>query len=326
MGIRKSFSRFLAGSVLSTLCLAGSIQANTIDKTHFLVPGGAGGGWDSTARGIGEAMNRSGILERVSYENMSGGGGGRAIAYLIETAQRQQGTLMVNSTPIVIRSLQKVFPQSFRDLTPVAAVIGDYGILAVRADSDIKTFDDALKQFRENPRKLKIAGGSVAGSMDHLIAAMVFQAAGENPRKVRYIPYDAGGKAMAGLLSGETDLLATGLGEALEMQRSGKIRIIGVTANKRLTSAPNIPTFAEQKGDATFVNWRGVFGPPNLPAEKVEAYASLFEKMYQTPEWKQIRDTNGWVEIFKSGDDFMTYLNEQERDLGILMRQMGFLQ
>ena len=195
MGIRQNFRRLMTGSILATLCVSGVSQAEIINETHFLVPGGAGGGWDSTARGIGEAMNRSGIIEKVSYENMSGGGGGRAIAYLIETAKRQEGTLMVNSTPIVIRSLQKVFPQSFRDLTPVAAVIGDYGVLAVRSDSEIKTFGDALKIFQANSRKLKVAGGSVAGSMDHLIAAMIFQAAGENPRKVRYIPYDAGGKS-----------------------------------------------------------------------------------------------------------------------------------
>ncbi|MGI9279043.1 MAG: tripartite tricarboxylate transporter substrate binding protein [Endozoicomonas sp.] len=270
-------------------------------------------------------MNRSGIIEKVSYENMSGGGGGRAIAYLIETAKRQEGTLMVNSTPIVIRSLQKVFPQSFRDLTPVAAVIGDYGVLAVRSDSEIKTFGDALKIFQANSRKLKVAGGSVAGSMDHLIAAMIFQAAGENPRKVRYIPYDAGGKAMAGLLSGETQLLATGLGEALEMERSGKIRIIGVTADERLPSASHIPTFKEQAVDASFVNWRGVFGPPGLDSAKVTAYGDLIQKMYETEEWQKVRDANGWVEIYKSGNEFMAYLENQEQELGALMKKMGFL-
>ncbi len=97
--------------------------AADLNKIHFLIPGGAGGGWDGTARGVGEALKSSGLVESASYENMSGGGGGKAIAYLIETASKQKNTMMINSTPIVIRSLQGVFPQSFRDLTLVASVM-----------------------------------------------------------------------------------------------------------------------------------------------------------------------------------------------------------
>ena len=66
------------------------------DRVHFLIPGGAGGGWDMTARAVGESLSRSGIIETASYENLSGGGGSRAIAHLIETAPRQTNTLMVN--------------------------------------------------------------------------------------------------------------------------------------------------------------------------------------------------------------------------------------
>jgi len=94
--------------------------APVVDSVHFLIPGGAGGGWDGTARGTGEALTKAGLVGSASYENMSGGGGGKAIGYLIENAASNHGTMMVNSTPIVIRSLTGVFPQSFRDLTLVA--------------------------------------------------------------------------------------------------------------------------------------------------------------------------------------------------------------
>ncbi|MDH3914486.1 MAG: tripartite tricarboxylate transporter substrate-binding protein, partial [Rhodospirillales bacterium] len=172
--------------------LAAPASAADIESVHFLIPGGAGGGWDGTARGTGEALTKAGIVGTASYENMSGGGGGKAIAHLIETAKKQQGTLMVNSTPIVIRSLQKVFPQSFRDLTPVAGVIGDYAALVVNTDSPLQSFGELVTAYKADPKNVSIGGGSVAGGMDHIVAALIMKGAGAKPTVVKYVPYDAG--------------------------------------------------------------------------------------------------------------------------------------
>ena len=302
-----------------------SANAADIDSLHFLIPGGAGGGWDGTARGTGEALTKAGIVGTASYENMSGGGGGKAIAHLIETADKQHGTLMVNSTPIVIRSLQGVFPQSFRDLTLVAGTIGDYGTLVAHANSDIKSFGDLKSAYEANPRQVAIGGGSVAGGMDHLVAAMVMKSAGADPNQVKYIPYDAGGKAMAGLLSGEIGALSTGFSEAAEMARQGQVTILCVTAAERLPDFPETPTCREEGADATFVNWRGFFGAPGLPDDKKQAYIDALTKMYDTDAWEAVRARNGWVEIFNPGDEFETFLVEQESQIGDLMRELGFL-
>ena len=122
---------------------------------------------------------------------------------------------MVNSTPIVIRSLTKVFPQNFRDLTLISGTIGDYAALVVNSGSSLRNFDQLVKAYKKNPSEVAIGGGSVPGGMDHLVAAMAFKAAGADPTKVKYIPFDAGGKAMAALLSGEIDALSTGFSEAV---------------------------------------------------------------------------------------------------------------
>jgi putative tricarboxylic transport membrane protein len=299
--------------------------AADLDSIHFLIPGGAGGGWDGTARGVGEALTKAGIVGTASFENMSGGGGGKAIAHLIETAAKQEGTLMVNSTPIVIRSLQKVFPQSFRDLTPVAGVIGDYAALVVHMDSPLASFADLVTTYKADPRSVALGGGSVAGSMDHLVAAMIMKAAGADPIKVKYVPYDAGGKAMAGLLSGEIKALSTGFGEAIEMAKQDQVRILCVTSGERLEAAPEVPTCKEAGADTQFVNWRGFFGAPGLPDDRKAAYIAALEKMYATPEWEAVRARNGWVNIYNPGDDFVTFLTEQEKVMGDLMRELGFL-
>ncbi|MEL6599110.1 MAG: tripartite tricarboxylate transporter substrate-binding protein [Pseudomonadota bacterium] len=296
-----------------------------VDSIHFLIPGGAGGGWDGTARGTGEALTNAGLVGSASFENMSGGGGGKAIGYLIENADSQHGTLMVNSTPIVIRSLTGVFPHNFRDLTLVAGTIGDYAAMVVGKDSPINSMSDLLAAYKADPRGTAIGGGSVPGGMDHLVAAMVMKSAGEDPTAVKYIPYDAGGKAMAALLSGEIAALSTGFSEAVDLANAGEVKIIGVTADERVAAAADAMTMKEQGIDTTFVNWRGFFAAPGLPADKLAMYQDAISKMYDTPEWEEVRARNGWVNIHNSGGDFATFLEEQEKVIGDLMKELGFL-
>jgi putative tricarboxylic transport membrane protein len=312
--------------ILLALLLAGSASAEfTPEKVHFLIPGGAGGGWDGTARGVGKALVDAGILKHASFENMSGGGGGKALNHLISTARRQQGTLLVNSTPIIIRSLQGVFPQSFRDTTPIAAVIADYAAFVVPTNSKYQSWKAVIADFSKNPASVKIAGGSVKGSMDHLVPAMAIEAAGGDPLKLVYVPYDAGGKAMAGLLSGDTQVLSTGFSEALGLARQGEVRILVVTSEQRLAQAPDVPTLMELGYHVSFTNWRGFFGAPGLPAEKAEGYRAMLAKMYETPEWEKIRTNRGWQNLYKPGDEFVNFLENQEKAIGGMMKKLGFL-
>jgi len=280
-----------------------------IDSIHFVIPGGAGGGWDGTARGTGEALTASGLVGSASYENMSGGGGGKAIGYMIENAESQHGTLMVNSTPIVIRSLTGVFPHNFRDLTLVAGTIGDYAAMVVAADSDLNNMADLLAAYDADPNATAIGGGSVPGGMDHLVA----------------VPYDAGGKAMAALLSGEIKALSTGFSEAVALAQAGEVKIIGVTSDERVAAMDSAMTMKEQGIDTSFVNWRGFFAAPGLPEDKLVMYQDAITKMYDTPEWEEVRSRNGWVNIHNSGDDFLSFLENQEKAIGDLMKKLGFL-
>ena len=324
MGRRVLLSAAVAAITIGApAAFAGGHQV--VDSIHFIIPGGAGGGWDGTARGTGEALTNAGLVGSASYENMSGGGGGKAIAYMIENADSNHGTLMVNSTPIVIRSLTGVFPQSFRDLTLVAGTIGDYAAMVVGKDSPINSMADLVAAYESDPSATAIGGGSVPGGMDHLVAAMTMEAAGKDALDVKYIPYDAGGKAMAALLSGEISALSTGFSEAVDLANAGEVKIIGVTSSERVSAAPDAKTMIEQGIDTTFVNWRGFFGSVGLPAEKLAQYQTALEKMYETPEWEAVRARNGWVNIHNNGDDFRIFLEAQEKVIGDLMKKLGFL-
>ena len=304
------------------LLVGGSALAEDL---HFLVPGGAGGGWDATARGTGMVLRNAGLIDAASFENVSGAGGGKAIGMLIETAEHRSDTLMVNSTPIVVRSITRLFPFSFRDLTPIARVIGDYQVLAVRSDSEILDFGDVLRRFREDPRSVKVAGGSVRGDLDHLVPALALRAAGEDPRKLAYVPYDAGGKALAGFLTGEGDLLSTSLSEALQYSRAGELRLIVVSAPARVPTVPDVPTYAEQGVDFEFINWRGFFAAPGLPDSVADRYSALLSDMLATPEWETLRSRNGWQNFYLDRQEFTRFLDRQERDIRALLVELGFL-
>jgi len=315
----------LASTLVAMGFTAPVFSAEELESIHFLIPGGAGGGWDGTARGTGEALTKTGAIGNASYENMSGGGGGKAIGYLIENADSNHGTLMVNSTPIVIRSLTGVFPHNFRDLTLVAGTIGDYAAVVVGKDSPLNSMADLIAAFDADPAKTAIGGGSVPGGMDHLVAAMVMEAAGKDALAVKYIPYDAGGKAMAALLSGEITALSTGFSEAVDLSNAGEVKIIGVTSDERVSAAPDAQTMKEQGIDTSFVNWRGFFAAPGLPEDKLASYQKVLTDMYDTEEWEEVRARNGWVNIHNSGDDFNAFLEAQETIIGDLMKKLGFL-
>ena len=190
MKLIKSFFSVLFSALL--LLSTRTVNSIAIEKLHFVIGGGAGGGWDGTARGTGEALTKAGFLKSASFENMSGGGGGKALSFMINT--KPTGTVLVQSTPLVLRSItrHKGYVSgsgvlSYKDVVPIAGVIGDYGAIAVAKNSPYKNFKDVVAAYKSNPKSVKMAGGSVRGSMDHLIGALAFQEAGADPNKVVYV-------------------------------------------------------------------------------------------------------------------------------------------
>ena len=323
--IKKIVSVLFSAVLLFSASTTSSIA---IDKIHFVIGGGAGGGWDGTARGTGEALTKAGMLKSASFENMSGGGGGKALAYMINN--KPANTVLVQSTPLVLRSITRhkgyvsgSGTLSYKDVVPIAGVIGDYGAIAVAKDSPYKNFKDVVDAYKKDASSIKMAGGSVRGSMDHLIGALAFQAAGANPNDVAYIPYDAGGKALAGLLSGETQILSTGLGEV--MGARDQVRIIGITAPKRVGDAPEVPTLKEQGYDVQFVNWRGFFAPKSMPSGDVKKIAKMLGDVQKTPEWETVRKRNAWVNIYNPGSKFDSFLKKQTKEMTKLMKKLGVI-
>jgi len=130
---------------------------------------------------------------------------------------------------------------------------------------------------------------------------------------------------MAGLLSGDTQILSTGYSEAVGLTKQGEIRILAITSDQRLKPTPDVPTLKELGYDASFANWRGFFGAPGLPKDKAEGFEAMLKKMYNTKEWEQIRTRRGWENLYNPGQEFYGFLEKQEKVIGDLMRTLGFI-
>ncbi len=316
-------SALAAGAMLPTFSQA----AEVIDRVQLLVGFGVGGGFDQTGRGIQEALQKSGLMSNVAVENRTGGGGSVAIAHLIETAARQQNTLMVNGTSIVIRSLSREFQQTFRDVTLVGTVTAEiFGIL-VNPGSPHGNIAALTAALKANPRAVRFGGGSPRGGIDHCAAALYLKQAGIDPKAMQYVAYDGGGKAMAGLLGSEVQCIVMPFSEALTQIRGNQLKLLAIMDEKRSADVPTVPTLAEAGvPGATLANVRALFMAPGTPPARVEAFADLLDKLIKTPAWEEVRARNGWNMFFKRGQPAQDFFVQHEKDIRAMLIELGFIQ
>jgi putative tricarboxylic transport membrane protein len=300
------------------------MAAETIDRVNFLVGFGAGGGFDQTARGTMEALQKSGLVPNVTVENRTGAGGSVAIAHLVETAARQQSTLMVNGSSIIIRSLNREFSQTFRDVTVVNTITAEvYGIL-VAGNGPYRDIDALSAALKANPRAARFGGGSPRGGIDHLAASLYLKELGTDAKQMNYIAYDGGGRALAGVMGNEVQVLVMPFTEALSQIRSGQIRLLALMSDQRLKDVPDAPTFVE-KGlpKVVMYNVRGFFMAPGTPQARVDAFADLMERLIATPAWEEVRSRFAWNMFYRRGPAAQQFYVEHEQALRTMLVELG---
>ena len=309
--------------VCALLCSI-SFSVMSVESLDFLIPGGEGGGWDTTARQTGQALVDTGLIQAVTYKNFSGGGGGRALHDLIKHPEKYTNTLMVQSTPLVLRNITGVIKNSFRDIKPVRLMIAEFQVLVVPQESSYKNAKDFIDAVISAPSTNKIIGGSAKGSLDHITAAVILKSAGFDTKKMRYIASDGGGDALERLYKIKHTALVTGFGEIVNDLDAGKIRVLGITSEKRLPGS-EIPTFKEQGYDVTFANWRGFFAGPETSKERFDEYSKVLESLGKTEKWEQVRAKYGWADFQKEGSELTQFLEEQEDVIREILTELDML-
>jgi putative tricarboxylic transport membrane protein len=293
----------------------------------IVAPSGAGGGWDLTARSIAKIMNETKLVEKsITVENKPGGGGAVYMAEFATKEVKNDYVLMVKSPPILINNnkAEGNSPYGYKDTTPLAQLTRDYGAIVVKNDSAFKTLQDVLDAIKKDPTAVTLAGGSAPGSMDHLVGVLPAYEAGIDPKIVKYVSYDGGGEAVAALLGGNADVIATDASTIATYVKSGDVRVLAVSSTDRLTGdLADIPTFKESGIDAEFTIWRGLFGPKEMSEDAKKYWSEKLGEMVETDEWKAELERNGWASEYRDSADFTTYLEEQDKVIVELLTALG---
>ena len=311
-----------------TLVLSFGVAAFAADYPsrpfEFISPGGAGGGWDTTIRMTAKVLAEEGIVTQpMPVVNKPGGGGGVGLAYL----QKKKGnpyTAIVYSPPLLLINLTGQTKLSYKDTTPLAMLINDYGAFAVPKDSPYKTINDVMEALKKDPKSVKIGGASSPGSMDHLQFLQVAKVAGVgNLKELPYIAFQEG--SLAALMGGHIDLLSTGMAETVGPMEAGDIRVLAITAPQRVAEGPlsKIPTVMEEGIDTAFINWRGIFGPVDMPDYAVKYLEDSLAAMVKTDGWDGVCKNNGWTKAFMGSADFKAFLDKTNTEYQDLLTQIG---
>ena len=304
-----------------------AVQEKTYPKeaVELIAPAGPGGGYDLTIRALAQCLQETGLAEvPLPVTNKPGGGGRVCLEYMHE----RRGTdemLVVYSPPLCLIHLNGSTELNYREnTTPIAKLAVDYGCFAVKADSPYQTLDQVMDQLKRDPRSVRIGGTSSVYSMDHVQFLKIARAAGVTG--LQEIPYEGfeNGGVMAQLRGERVDVMSAGLSDVLGLMDSGDIRVLAVTAPERLEgeAVSQIPTCRELGIDAEFSNWRGIFGPEDMPDYAVEYWGEILQKMAGTAEWKAACDRYGWTVDFQNRTDFMKFLDEVSGEYEVLLREI----
>jgi putative tricarboxylic transport membrane protein len=289
----------------------------------MMIPANPGGGWDTTGRALGKALQDSGVASSVTYENKGGAAGIIGLAQYANATKGDGNSLMVMGAVMLGGIITGKPPVSLDKVTPIARLTSEYNVFVVPANSPLKTMKDVVDQLKKDPGSVKWGGGS-RGSTEHIAAAMLAREVGVDAAKINYVPFRGGGEAVAAILGGNVTVGGSGYSEFQQYIETGKMRPIAVTSGKRLKGI-NIPTMIEQGYNIEIGNWRGVYAPAGLSVAQRKNLTDMVLKATKSKSWAESLEKNNWTSAWMANPAFDDFVDSEFASLRATMVKSGMI-
>jgi tripartite-type tricarboxylate transporter receptor subunit TctC len=289
----------------------------------LIVPWGAGGGTDATARIIGSLMEKE-LGQPVNVVNRTGGSGVVGHAAIAQAAPDGYTIGMV-TVEIGMMHWQGLTELSGASYTPIGLVNADPAGLQVRSDAPYKNVNELVAAVKANPGKLK-ASGTGQGGIWHLAIAGMLQDLKVDPASVPWVPSNGAAPGLQDLVAGGVDIVPCSLPEARSLIDAGKVKSLAIMDEKPAGLYPNVPTLKAATGSNwTMAAWRGIAAPKAIPAEARDKLVAVIKKIVASKEYNEFMTQRGFGVIYAEPNDYAKFMAKSDADLGATMKAVGIV-
>ncbi|QKF83417.1 Bug family tripartite tricarboxylate transporter substrate binding protein [Halarcobacter ebronensis] len=316
----------LSIALMATTLMSVSILASDIKRPECVAPAKPGGGFDLTCRvvqtGLKDQFDR---LIKVTF--MPGGIGAVAINQFNTTRTDDPNAIVAFSSGSLLNiATGKYGKWTENDVKFLATAGADFGAVVVKTNSKYKTLDELMTDLKKDESSVVVGAGGSVGSQDWMKGALLFKSINKDPKKMRYVAYDGGGDAIAGLLGGSIDVYMGDVGEMSSHLDAGTMRILAVLSTERLPEPfSKYPTAIEQGYDAEWTILRGYYMGKNVSEEAYNTWVSAFEKAYKDPEFKKLQEEKGLFPLNMAGAELDKSVKERIAKLRALAKDAGLI-
>jgi len=318
------FKRGFTAAIIAALAFATSAFAAYPDRPiTLIVPWGAGGGTDGTARIIGVLLEKE-LGQPVNVVNRTGGSGVVGHSAIAQGAPDGY-TIGIITVEIGMMHWQGLTELSGASYTPIGLVNADPAGLQVRADAPYKNVNDVVAAVKANPGKFK-ASGTGQGGIWHLAIAGMLRDLKVDPASVPWVPSNGAAPGLQDLVAGGVEIVPCSLPEARSMIDAGKVKSLAVMADQPAALYPNVPTLKAATGSAwTMAAWRGIAAPKNVPAEARDKLVAAIKKIVASKDYTDFMAKQGYGVIYAGPEDFAKFMAKSDTDLGATMKAVGIV-
>jgi len=288
---------------------------------QLIVPWGAGGGTDATARIIGALMEKE-LKQPFNVVNRTGGSG--VVGHdAIARAPADGYTIGLITVEITMMHHVGLTQLKHTDYTPIGLVNADPAGVNVRVDSPYKSVKDLLAAIKANPGKFK-ASGTGQGGIWHLAIAGLLKEQGIDPGALPWVPSQGAAPGLQDLVSGGVEVVPCSIPEARAMIDAGKVRALAIMDANPPALYPRLPTLkAELGSNWQIAAWRVIAAPKGIPAEVQKTLATALKKVYDSKDYKDFMAKQGYGTVWADPEGAAKFMAASDANLGAALKAVG---